>query len=177
MVKVRAARVGDGPRLQEIERLAGEQFRSVGLDSVAEDEPASVAELAAYAEHGRSWVAVDGEGEVVGYVFVAEVDGAAHVDQVSVRPDHQGQGVGRALLGRVRAWATETGRPAISLTTFAEVPWNEPLYEHLGFQVIADDEIGPELREIVRLESARSWGAKARVSMRLLIDPGAHNCP
>src|SRR5690349_8915654 len=62
MVEIRAAHVGDEPRLREIERLAGAQFRSVGLDAVADDEPASVAELRAYAEDGRSWVAVD-DGE------------------------------------------------------------------------------------------------------------------
>jgi len=66
VIKIRAARIGDAPTLQEIERLAGEQYRSVGLDAVADDEPASVQELTAYAEQGRSWVAVDGEGEVVG---------------------------------------------------------------------------------------------------------------
>jgi len=120
---------------------------------------------------------VDGEGEVVGYVLVAEVDGAAHVDQVSVRPDRQGQGVGRALLDQVRAWATDTALPAISLTTFAEVPWNQPVYEHLGFEVISDSEIGPELRGIVRAESAQSWGTAARVTMRLLLEPDADDGP
>jgi len=177
VIKIRAARIGDAPTLQEIERLAGEQYRSVGLDAVADDEPASVQELTAYAEQGRSWVAVDGEGEVVGYVLVAEVDGAAHVDQVSVRPDRQGQGVGRALLDQVRAWATDTALPAISLTTFAEVPWNQPVYEHLGFEVISDSEIGPELRGIVRAESAQSWGTAARVTMRLLLEPDADDGP
>ena len=171
MVEIRAARGEDGPALREIERRAGERFRSVGLDAVADDEPTSVDELAAYAAQGRCWVAVDGSGEPVGYVLVAEVDGAAHIEQVSVRPDHQGAGVGRALVDRAQAWARDTGKSAVSLTTFDEVPWNRPLYEHLGFRVLSDDELGPELRAIQREEATRGFGPAPRVCMRLVVDP------
>src|ERR1017187_6847328 len=48
----------------------------------------------------------------------------------------------RASLDRVRMWASEAKRPAITLTTFANVPWNAPLYEHLGFVVLSEEEIG-----------------------------------
>jgi GNAT superfamily N-acetyltransferase len=169
---VRTSRREDGPAIQEIERLAGERFRAVGLDAVADDEPASVDELAEYAAQGRGWVAVDAADQPLGYVVVDEVDGNAHVEQLSVRPDHQGSGVGRALLDRVRAWAVETGRSAVSLTSFAEVPWNRPLYEHLGFRVLTDDEIGPELRAVGEAEAARGLDPAMRVCMRL--DVGAH---
>jgi predicted N-acetyltransferase YhbS len=171
MIEVRAGRREDGPALREIERRAGERFRSVGLDAVADDEPTSVEELAEYAALGCSWVAVGSSGEPVGYVLVTDVDGAAHIEQVSVLPDHQGAGVGRALVDRARAWATETGRSAVSLTTFAEVPWNRPLYEHLGFRVLADEELGPELRDVQRAEATRGFGPAPRVCMRLVLDP------
>jgi GNAT superfamily N-acetyltransferase len=140
MIEVRAGRGEDGPALREIERRAGERFRSVGLDAVADDEPTSVDELAEYA---------------------------------ALLPDHQGAGVGRALVDRARAWATETGRSVVSLTTFAEVPWNRPLYEHLGFRVLADDELGPELRDVQRAEATRGFGPAPRVCMRLVLDPRA----
>jgi GNAT superfamily N-acetyltransferase len=166
-VRVRAARAGDGPALREIERLAGERFREVGLDSVADDEPPSLETLAAYADSGRAWVAVDGAGTPVGYVLVDDVDGCAHVEQVSVRPEHQGSGVGRRLLDRVRAWAVETGRRAITLTTFTDVPWNRPLYEHLGFRVLTEAELGPELRAVRATEAAHGLDPATRVCMRL----------
>jgi len=162
---VRPARSGDAPALQEIERLAGERFRSVGLGGVADHEPASVDELAAYAAGGRSWVAVDDDDRPVGYVVVDVVDGNAHVEQVSVRPDHQGVGVGRALLDRVQAWAAQTGRSAVTLTTFTEVPWNRPLYEHLGFEVLAEGEIGPELRSLRAAEADHGLDPADRVCM------------
>lgn len=166
-IAIRPCLPGDAPALQVIELLAGERFREVGLGDVADNEPASVDALAAYATAGRGWVAVDDTGEPVGYVVVDEVDGNAHVEQVSVRPDHQGAGIGRALLDRVRTWAVHRGRSAITLTTFAEVPWNGPLYRHLGFRVLTESEIGPELRAICAEETAHGLDPAMRVCMRL----------
>ncbi len=102
-------------------------------------------------------------------MLVDVVDGAAHVEQVSVRPDRQGTGVGRALLDQVRAWAISTGRDAITLTTFADVPWNRPLYEHLGFHVVDEVDIGPELRAVRQAEAAHGLDPAARVCMRLAV--------
>lgn len=164
---IRPARAGDGPALQDVERRAGERFREVGMAAIAADAPPSLATLAAYATAGRSWVAVDEAREPVGYVLVDVVDGAAHVEQVSVRPEEQGRGVGRALLDRVRDWAVAGGRPALTLTTFRDVPWNRPLYQHLGFRVLADDEIGPELRALRATETAHGLDPTTRVCMRL----------
>lgn len=166
-VTIRAARPEDGPALRAIERQAGERFREVGLDWIADDEPPSTEVLAAYANAGRAWVALDQAGAPMGYVIVDVVDGCAHVEQITVRPDHQGSGVGRSLLDRVRGWATESDKPALTLTTFADVPWNRPLYEHLGFRVLAEAEIGPELRAVRDRETSHGLDPAGRVCMRL----------
>ena len=163
---VRATRVDEGPVLREIEELAGRRFREVGLDEVADDEPLSVAVLGHYAAEGRSWVAVDDADEPIGYVLVELVDRDVHVEQLSVRPDRQGQGAARALLERVRAWAVGNGSPGLTLTTFADVPWNRPLFEHLGFRVLPDDEIGAGLRAVRDAETTRGLDPTMRVCMR-----------
>jgi GNAT superfamily N-acetyltransferase len=174
-ITIRPARASDGVDLQVIERLAGEQFRTVGMDQIADDSPPSPDVLAAYAAGGRSWVAVDGSeastDTPVGYAVVDVVDGCAHVEQVSVRPDRQGQGVGRALLDRVESWAASSGLDGVTLTTFADVPWNRPLYEHLGFRVLAEAEIGPELRALVAKETAHGLDPETRVCMRRDLAP------
>jgi GNAT superfamily N-acetyltransferase len=167
MIRIRPAEVDDGPVLQQIERRAGEQFREIGMPEIAEDDPPPLATLEGYAVAGRSWVAVDDDGELVGYVLVDEVDGDAHVEQVSVLPDQQGRGVGRALLGRVSDWALQHGHGAISLTTFTDVPWNRPLYEHIGFRVLSEAELGPELRALREAEAAHGLDPATRVCMRL----------
>ncbi|HEU0171089.1 MAG TPA: GNAT family N-acetyltransferase [Acidimicrobiales bacterium] len=126
-IVVRPASPGDGPELQEIERSAGERFRDVGMPEIADDEPLSLEALAGYARAGRSWVALGQARTPLGYVVADVVDGDAHIEQVSVRPDHQGAGVGRALIDQVRTWALASGMEAVTLTTFRDVPWNAPL--------------------------------------------------
>jgi GNAT superfamily N-acetyltransferase len=166
-VTIRPASTDELPALRAIERLAGERFRDVGLPGVAEHEPPPLGVLARYAGDGRCWVAVDDAGGAIGYVLVDAVDGNAHVEQVSVHPDHQGAGVGRALMGRVATWAGEAGMPAVTLTTFSDVPWNAPLYRHLGFRVLRDEEIGPGLRAVRDEETAHGLDPARRVCMRM----------
>lgn len=166
VVAVRPSRTEDGCALREIERAAGERFREVGLPDVADDEPLPTEVLARYAMEGRSWVAVDDAGNPIGYVIVDVIDENAHVEQISVLPDHQGTGAGRALLERVRAWAEATDRPAVTLTTFTDVAWNAPLYRHLGFRNLSDVELGPELRAVRDGEAANGLDPGTRVCMR-----------
>jgi GNAT superfamily N-acetyltransferase len=168
-VVIRPPAISELPALQTIERLAGERFRDVGLPDVADDEPPSLDVLTSHTERGRCWVAVDDAAGPVGYVLIDAVDGNAHVEQVSVHPDHQGSGVGRALMEWVFGWATEAGMPGVTLTTFSDVPWNAPLYRHLGFRVLRDDELGPGLRAIRDQETAHGLDPARRVCMFLAL--------
>ncbi len=65
-------------------------------------------------------------------------DLAAHLEQLSVHPDHGGHGIGRALLRAGCAWAAEQGYSELTLATYRDVPWNGPFYASEGFT-----EIGP----------------------------------
>ena len=60
----------------------------------------------------------------------------------------------------------ERGLPAITLTTYAEVPCNGPLYEHWGFIVVPEDAVGSELRAVRAAERARGLDVAERVCMR-----------
>ena len=166
-VSIRASRADDGPTLQTIEILAGARFVEVGLTSIADDSPLPIPTLTAYAEAGRSWVAVDDLNRPVGYALVDLVDSQAHLEQISVHPDHQGQGVGQALIGRVRSWAKASGCSTLTLTTFTDVPWNGPLYEHLGFGALGPDEIAPGLRQLQLDEAEHGLDPARRVAMAL----------
>src|SRR4029453_16475298 len=112
------------------------------------------------------WVPADTTDTPVGYVLADVVDGCAHIEQVSVRPDHQGVGVGRALVERVSIWGADSGLSGITLTTFRDVPWNAPLYRHLGFRDLVEGEIGPGLRTIRDNETAHGLAPTTRVCMR-----------
>ncbi|HJR26733.1 MAG TPA: GNAT family N-acetyltransferase [Acidimicrobiales bacterium] len=169
MGQIRVARSDELERLRAIEVAAGIAFADVGLPAVAAHDPLSVADLEERRAEGRLWVIVDGD-EVAGYVLIDLVDGAPHVEQVSVHPDHARRGLGRQLLDHVAAWASARGHRTVTLTTFVDVPWNAPYYARCGYGVLRHDELGPELRALMATEAAHGLDPARRVAM-------AHNLP
>lgn len=162
---IRRATAADAPRLPEVERSAGELFRSIDdLAWLADDTVLSAEEHQTWARAGSSWVAEETDGPI-GFL-VAEVAGdELHVWELAVRVDRQGQGIGRRLLGAAREAAGEQGLTAVTLTTFSDVPWNAPFYQRLGFEQLEDGAAGPRLTEILCQERAR--GLPRRCAMRL----------
>ncbi|WP_226351565.1 MULTISPECIES: GNAT family N-acetyltransferase [unclassified Pseudonocardia] len=167
---IRAARVADVPTLREIERAAGESFRAIGLDVVAADDPPPAAVLAAYVVAGRAWVAqrsaggTGDAGPLVGYLIADLVDGCAHVEQVSVLPSQRGRRIGEGLVEHLAGWARDRGLPALTLTTYRDVPWNGPYWARLGFRELIAP--GPGLRAIREQEAARGLDVWPRLAMR-----------
>ena len=106
------------------------------------------------------------------------VDGAGHVEQVSVIPGHTRQGLGRVLLGHACEWARGNGLKAVTLTTFANIPWNAPNYERCGFRKLTADDLTPGLLRIRREEADHGLDAWPRVCMRrLLAEPNILDQP
>jgi GNAT superfamily N-acetyltransferase len=163
---IRSARVDDLPALADIERAAGAAFRSLGMAAVADDDPPSVSELTEFQADGRAWVVPDQADVPVAYLLVEVVDGNGHVEQVSVHPEHARQGLGRTLLDAVDRWALQRGLAALTLTTYAEVPWNAPYYARLGFRIVAEADLSEGLRRIREREEASGLAAWPRVVMR-----------
>jgi ribosomal protein S18 acetylase RimI-like enzyme len=167
---LRAAREDDLLALRELERAAGAAFRDLGMAAVADDEPPSVTDLAAFQQGGRAWVITDSADRPVAYLLLDVVDGNAHIEQVSVHPDHARQGLGKTLLDTAATWAEQHGLAALTLTTYLDVPWNSPYYQRLGFQIMAEDQIGDGLRRIREHEQARGLARWPRVAMRRLVN-------
>ncbi|MGW0774052.1 GNAT family N-acetyltransferase [Streptomyces sp. NPDC002835] len=165
-MRIRPAEEAELPVLQDIERAAGEPFRALGMAAIADDEPPSLGELDRHRRDGHAWVAVDGTGRIAGYLLSDAVDGAAHVEQVSVHPDAARRGVGRALIGRLAEHAPAEGLTALTLTTFTEVRWNAPYYARLGFRILTEPELTDGLREIRRAETHHGLDRWPRVCMR-----------
>jgi ribosomal protein S18 acetylase RimI-like enzyme len=172
-MRIRAARSAELPILQDIEIEAGSVFHEVGMDEIAGDVPFPIPELLAYVEAGHAWVACDDSGALfaaadadrpVGYLLAEVVDDALHVEQVSVLPTYAHQGIGRALIDHAATVAAKEGYPALTLTTFVDVPWNGPYYARLGFTPIATP--GPELQAIRDKEAALGLDRWPRVAMR-----------
>ena len=167
---IRPGRAGDVAALRELETAANARFAGIGMDAVTRYEPTPAERVAQLVDAGQVWVATDdagsGDGPVVGGILVSVEEGAAHVDQVSVHPAHAGRGHGRALLAAAERWARGRGLPAMTLTTFADVPWNAPYYRRLGFGVVPEAELSPEQRRRAAQNAAGPLGAWPRVTMR-----------
>ena len=154
------------PILQDIERAAGRVFRTVGMPEIADDAPPSLDDLAAYQRAGQAWVVADTADVPVAYLIADLVDGNLHVEQVSVHPDHARRGLGRQLLEHLAEQAVAAGIPALTLTTFATVPWNAPYYLRCGFRVCPEHELTPGLRAIREREASHGLDRWLRVAMR-----------
>ena len=165
-VRIREARPDDVAELRAVEVASGAPFAALGMEEVAADEPPAADALLARQRDGSAWVAVDDVDRPVAYLVLDVVDGCAHIDQVSVRPDRARQGIGRSLIDHAASVARARGFTALTLTTFAEVPWNAPYYERLGFRRLAPDEVTPGLRAIRRREAERGLDRWPRVCMR-----------
>ena len=169
-MRIRIARSDDLAALVEIERATGRMFLMLDADLFADPDPGSVEELTSYADGCRAFVSVDADDQPVGYLLVDLVDDAAHIEQVSVHPDHARKGLGRELIEHVASWARDRDLDALTLTTYIDVPWNGPYYERLGFRYLTTDDETPGLRTIREHERALGLEVWPRTSMRRSLD-------
>jgi len=168
---IRVARAAEVPRLRDMDWDAGQIFRDIGMPEAAEFEPRTLDELADSQRAGLLWVAADEGDEPASFLMAVLLDGCLHVEQLSTAPASARGGLGRALLDEAADRARAGGLPALTLTTFADVPWNGPYYERCGFRVLAGDEITPGLRAIREHENALGLDRWPRVCMRRDITP------
>jgi GNAT superfamily N-acetyltransferase len=175
-VRIRPAVPSDIPALLAIEVAADALFAEIGMDGVAVAGPPDRGDgLDRHISAGHAWVAVGTDGLPVAYLVLDVVDGCGHVAQVSVHPAHARQGIGRSLIDHAAAWATAHDLRALTLTTFADVPWNAPYYRRLGFLELPDETVGPGLRAVIDLEAAQGLARWSRVAMVRPLDrtPGS----
>ena len=159
---IRSARTEDLQQLRDVERAAGELFRAIGMSAVADDEPPSVEALRDVQRGGLLRVFTDERDRPVAYAMAKAVGRCVLVEQVSVHPAHARRGIGRRLLDEIGAWGDRSGREALVLTTYDDVPWNGPYYRRLGFRAWEDGELPEWLRAVRADEIARGLDRHGR---------------
>ena len=147
---MRPAAASDLRLIAAIEDSGSAQFRELfGADLT----PALVAPAPSGAERdaGPGFLLVAGRPPI-GFVHALLLEGHAHLEQLSVRPEHQRRGIGTTLVRAAMARAREDGHSRLSLCTYRDVPWNGPFYRSLGFTEVS--ELAPYQRGLRATERA-----------------------
>ena len=135
---IRPAEPSEWEVLRQLEIAADRMFEQVGIGPfVMSEDDDHFADAAVVLVAGRP---------PKGFACVEEVDGLAHLWQLSVDPSVGRQGIGRSLVEAVCDWAASNAFAGVTLTTYRDVPWNGPFYSRLGFRVLED--LSPGLKAI-----------------------------
>jgi GNAT superfamily N-acetyltransferase len=122
---IRPAQAMDLLALPALEAEADTMFEPLGIGPLP--GPGTVEEFAA------ALVVLVAGDPPVGLCRIDAAGEGAHLEQLSVHPDHGRRGIGRALLRAGCAWAAANGYEELTLVTYRDVPWNGPFYASEGF--------------------------------------------
>ncbi|WP_214414189.1 GNAT family N-acetyltransferase [Sphaerisporangium fuscum] len=87
-----------------------------------------------------------------GIIVLIPEDGALLVDNVAVRPDRHGRGIGRSLMAFAEQEASRLGLPALRLYTNVKMASNIALYESLGYVETGRQELEGRSAVLMRKE-------------------------
>ncbi|MTJ80533.1 MAG: GNAT family N-acetyltransferase [Telmatospirillum sp.] len=162
----------DIPLLATIEKSADERFRDwPGLEWIATAGDVFPARrLRDLVRTGLVLVADAGGCDgLVGFLAGEAREGCLHLWQIAVLSPWQGQGIGSRLLAGAGHFAISQGLATLTLTTFRSVPWNEPWYRGRGFATLAETEMPPHLRTLLREEGEGGLPVPLRCAMTLIL--------
>ncbi|ELQ6022520.1 GNAT family N-acetyltransferase [Cronobacter turicensis] len=166
--RIRKTVTVDIASLQAIERSADSAFETIPtLAWVASDgvQPEDLHHR--LCEQGYSAVVVNEDDIPVGFINGEYTADALHILGVAVMRDCQGMGLGKMLMAGAIHHAREKQLAALTLTTFRNVPWNQPFYARLGFHVISDAEMPERLARLLDEEAAHGFSRAGRCAMAL----------
>jgi GNAT superfamily N-acetyltransferase len=165
MYFIRKASARELESLPGIEEAAGMAFLDTPYAALIHHPNAS-AHIDCSRDH--VWVTTHSD-KPVAFVIARDSPGAVHIQELHVHPHFARQRLGQALINHVADWARERCVSALTLTTFADVPWNGPYYSRLGFATLEGHELSEYLRETLQKEAAAGFPMESRIAMMLLL--------
>jgi GNAT superfamily N-acetyltransferase len=168
--QVRLALPRDALHFAAVEMSACERFRAIAdLAWIANEAPTALDDALALIDAGTVWVAVESSGEIAGVLMAEACDQDMHICEFAVSLDRQCQGIGKLLIEAAVNHAKAAGLAAITLTTFRDVVWNEPYYQHMGFETLGFDQLDARLRSVFAREVLIGLPVERRCAMRLVL--------
>ncbi len=159
---IRPAREDELRELGVIEREADALFAEIGMNDMAAAAPES---LLPAQRAGRLLVAVTHADEPVGFGRHGTPGPIPDVEEAGVLAGYAGRGLGVRLLDAAEEWARKRGYRRMTLTTYRDVPWNGPWYRRMGWEVVEEDRLTPELRALRKREGAAGLDVRPRQAM------------
>lgn len=167
-LSIRPTRPHDAQHLPAIEQSAGELFLTIPeLAWIADGDNITSERHLEFIAGGACWVAEINSRSVVAFLAAQRAGAALHIWELSVLLDHQRVGIGRALIQQAVDFARVQGLNAVTLSTFRDVPWNEPMYRRFGFKTLDLADCDERLRNVLENEIAGGLPGARRCAMRL----------
>ena len=123
--RIRPVRPDELPLLPALEAAADTMFGSLGIGPLPGPSTPQ--------QFGAALVVLVAGEPPVGLCRIDAVGDLAHLEQLSVHPDHTRRGLGRSLLRAAVEWAASHGYGELTLCTYRDVAWNGPFYASEGF--------------------------------------------
>jgi GNAT superfamily N-acetyltransferase len=163
--RIRAARRKDVDYLPQIERDAARRFAPFGIEEAMAGPGVPLELLVQRQRCGQLWVALDRADHPVGFAVASVVDDHGHLDELDVLVRHGGRGLGTRLVKVVCRWAYRARLSGVTLSTLRTIPWNEPFYSRLGFEVVPENELSDNMIRLRQLEALAGLPVAERVIM------------
>lgn len=126
---IRRALAADEPAM----RACAESAYARYVAAIGRKPAPMVADFATQIRAGHVHVAVDDAGRLTGFVVFYPKDGGMFLENVAVRPDAAGRGIGGALIRFCEDEARRAGLATVRLYTNAKMTENLSLYRRLGY--------------------------------------------
>jgi ribosomal protein S18 acetylase RimI-like enzyme len=107
---------------------------SVYLERIGRPPGPMLDEYVGLIDEGAVSVLEASDGVIAGLIVVLAESGHLLLDNVAVRPDRQGQGIGRRLIAFAESEARRLGYSELRLYTHETMTGNIALYTRLGFR-------------------------------------------
>ncbi len=116
-----------------VRRCAEEAFMPY-VAAIGQKPVPMIADFHALIASGCLYVAVQNDTDILGFIVFYRQGASIHLENIAVRPDMAGRGIGKRLIGFCEAEAKRQGAVFVTLYTNAKMTSNLSIYSHLGYQ-------------------------------------------
>ena len=131
-MQIRLARAGDVDAIRGLVRDA----YAIYVPRIGREPAPMTADYGALVDTGAVWVATEGQ-RIVGVLVLQPTAGSLLLENVAVRPERQGRGIGRMLIAFAEREAARRGFDEVTLYTNAKMTENLSFYPALGYTAVA----------------------------------------